>query len=191
MSCLTDQVYRSLCGRIEELELKLGTENKPKDHLLKTIQNVEQGLNGIASKRDRFRQAFEKAPEIAQLTSTDYEADIDQDEIEYKTQYLLSRDAEITDACSKLESIQQLSLMCLGEDNSLGEMTNLAKHGGKMAQLQKVQIDNKEKLDNLSDDVMHLMKTYNDVINALSIQFVQWDAKLRKLQEIKDEQKPQ
>ena len=31
----------------------------------------------------------------------------------------------------------------------------------------------------------------NFQINALSIQFVQWDAKLRKLQEIKDEKKPQ
>ena len=35
---LTDEVYRSLSNRIEQLELKLGSDdNKPKDHVGNTL----------------------------------------------------------------------------------------------------------------------------------------------------------
>ena len=84
---------------------------------------------------------FVTAPQIAHLTNADYQPETsDHNELQYRTEYLLSREKEISDACHKMEVIDELQKECFSKE---GEMSKLHKHDGKLAQLEKVQIDQK------------------------------------------------
>lgn len=182
-------MYQNLSRRLESIEEKVcGSENPDVEKMMKIMKVVDQTLHNFASKRERFKQVFQKAPQISEMIQAGYEDTII-DNDEFKSDYLSARESDILETCHNLENVSELSKLCLDDNKTVDGLSKLSDHNDRMGKLQQVQIQDMEKVQRVSGDMRQLLQAYNEIISAVSAQFVRWDLELTALEERKERER--
>ncbi|PFX14093.1 dynactin subunit 3-like [Stylophora pistillata] len=168
--------------RISELERQVLTSEEDLQSLkgsscLGTLNNVQKNLDRIGSKYSRIAAVWKRVKELEKFLSPEFleEATLTDDS---KADIIIAGEGQLKACADQLQQVEDLKKVVTTEP-----IKDLPTWSAKLQPLVELHIQQKEEFDAADDRLHNLLAAYNNIINLLSKQFVQWDSSLTQIEQ--------
>lgn len=168
--------------RISELERQVLTSEEDLLSLkgsscLGTLNNVQKNLDRIGSKYSRIAAVWKRVKELEKFLSPEFleEATLTDDS---KADIIIAGEGQLKACADQLQQVEDLKKVVTTEP-----IKDLPTWSAKLQPLVELHIQQKEEFDAADDRLHNLLAAYNNIINLLSKQFVQWDSSLTQIEQ--------
>ncbi|XP_020629232.1 dynactin subunit 3-like [Orbicella faveolata] len=168
--------------RISELERRvLSSEedvlNLKGSSCLGTLSNVQKNLNKIGSKYGRIAAVWKKVKELEIFLSPEFleNASLTDDA---KADIIIAGESQLMACADQLRQVEDLKKVVTTEP-----LKDLPTWSAKLQPLVELHIQQKEEFTGVDERLHNLLTAYNNIINLLSKQFVQWDNTLTQIEQ--------
>ncbi|XP_058969229.1 dynactin subunit 3-like [Pocillopora verrucosa] len=168
--------------RISDLERRIFTSEKDVLSLkgsscLGTLNNVQKNLDRIGSKHAKIAAVWKKVKELEKFLSPEFleEATLTDDA---KADIIIAGEGQLKVCADQLRQVEDLKKVVTTEP-----IKDLPTWSAKLQPLVELHIQQKEEFDVTDERLHNLLAAYNNIINLLSKQFVQWDSALTQIEQ--------
>ncbi|XP_076814396.1 dynactin subunit 3-like [Clavelina lepadiformis] len=175
-----DLLLQEVEKRISMMEEQVVPRTGNEKEIMNVLMEANTGLNNFATKRERFNQIFKRVPAILEYLSPGFIDTVAMGN-DYEREFVLSSEEEIVTMSKQFEEIQKLSSNLDSE-----KIREVPSHQSRLNKLELVQQTQLDDLSAVSSDLNSLLLKYNELVSALSENFVKWDWVISKLEEGKN-----
>ncbi|KAL9988369.1 hypothetical protein ACROYT_G002806 [Oculina patagonica] len=168
--------------RISELERRALTSEEDVLNLkgsscLATLNNVQKNLDKIGSKYGRIAAVWKRVKELEKFLSPEFleNASLTDDA---KADIIIAGENQLRTCAEQLRQVEDLK-----KDLTTEPLKDLPTWSAKIQPLVELHIQQKEEFTNADERLHNLLTAYNNIINLLSKQFVQWDNMLTQIEQ--------
>ncbi|KAJ7339435.1 hypothetical protein OS493_005833 [Desmophyllum pertusum] len=168
--------------RVSDLERRIITSEEDVLNLkgsscLGTLNNVQKSINKIGSKYARIAAVWKKVKELEIFLSPEFleNASLTDDA---KADIIVAGESQLKACADQLRQIEDLKKVVTTEP-----LKDLPTWSAKLQPLVEVHIQQKEEFNAADERLQNLLTAYNNIINLLSKEFVQWDNTLTQIEQ--------
>ncbi|CAH1796684.1 unnamed protein product [Owenia fusiformis] len=169
---MADQNLEILESRLKSLENSVyGDSNKDLSYpkVIDSLSNIDKQLNTAVASRDKIKKLLDQTPLMEKYLDPTYASESGLSQTA-KVDIILSEEDQIRKLAADFEKIKNATQSLDSE-----HLKGIPKVASRLQQLAQVNIDQKEQVGQLTEDVRNLLVEYNNTISLLSKQFIQWD----------------
>ena len=171
--------------RLEKLERKVyGNVNKYGDikdefstPLVPKLSGMSQEIGDAIGRRERIVPLFRKLNELEKYLEPSSAVETGMS-LTARAELILSEENQIRNTNDMLERVKDTKAVL--DSQAIKDVSSLE---GQMAKLTKIQIEQNQKGDQLSEESLELIGQYNDIVEALTSTFMEYDKLLTAAEE--------
>ncbi|CAH3041766.1 unnamed protein product [Porites lobata] len=168
--------------RISDLERRILTSEEDVLGLkgsscLGTLNNVQKNLDKIGTKYKRIAAVWKNVKELETFLSPEFmeKASLSDDA---KADIIVAGESQLRSCAEQLRQVEDLKKVVTTEP-----LKDLPTWSAKLQPLVEIHIQQKEEFSAGSERLHNLLSAYNNIINLLSKQFVEWDVLLTQIEQ--------
>lgn len=168
--------------RIFCLERRILTSEKDVQSLegsscLGTLNNIQKSLDKISSRYARIAALWKKMTDLETFLSPEFleKASLTDDA---KVDIIIAGEDQVRSCAEQLKQVEDLKKVVATEP-----LKDLPTWSAKLQPLVELHIQQKGELSAANEKLHNLLAAYNNIINLLSRQFVQWDNTLTQMEQ--------
>ncbi|XP_071449406.1 dynactin subunit 3 [Hetaerina americana] len=159
---------------------KLDVKTPVMDSLLVINSQIANALAG----REQVTAVLKRLNELEKFMDPSYGDDIPLS-AKAKLDVILSMEPEIEQNMKYFQQLQQLKSILDSE-----HIKNIPALQSKLDKLIVIELENKEKFENVTKEIYDMIEQYNDIVNSLSQSFVVWESTVTNCEIARQVKKP-